>query len=231
MMDRERRSVMLRFRFDDPAQLLRHLHVVDNQGLIFLRDHRDDVHYQRVLLELAVRATQQQAVVRGEVLARASGRLRGVWLRVSDWQVVRRLCECAAFIPRRQPRASADGMVRLRRPSGEQVVGQLLDLGAGGLRVRGVRGLQQGEPCDVHVVGGPVVTSDLGAAQVVRLEGQDAGFRFVAAESAVVARLVASLRHAWQLALEMDHVPECCADGLPIEPSMPDVRRQFAIAR
>ncbi|HUJ28464.1 MAG TPA: hypothetical protein VLW85_20725, partial [Myxococcales bacterium] len=121
-MERERRSVMLRYRFDDSAQLLRHLHVVDGQGLIFLRDHRNDVHYQKVLLELAVRATRQQAVVRGEVLARASGRLRGVWLRISDSHVVRRLCECAAFIPRRALRASADGMVRLRRATGEQLV-------------------------------------------------------------------------------------------------------------
>lgn len=220
----ERRSVMLRYRFDTLGQLSRHLHAVETGALIFLRDHRNDVHYNRVLLELAVRETSQQSVVRGEVVARADGRIRGAWVRVPDGRVARRLCEPVPFTPRRLARVSADHLVRLRRSTGNELVAQLLDVGAGGLRVRGAGGLELGEWCDVRLIGGAVVTSDLGRAEVVRVSGNEAGLRFTPAGSGVVLRLMASLRQAWERALELDHLPECCAEGTPVEPSLPNLR-------
>jgi hypothetical protein len=223
---------MLRYRFYDPSQLRRHLHEVDNAGLLFLRDHRKHVHYERVLLELEVRQTQARAVVRGEVVARADGRIQGTWVRIAQPQVVKRLCEQDSFVPRRQLRVSADQMVRLRLASGEQVVAQLLDIGQGGLRVHGAQALAMGESCDVRLIGAPVVTSDVGRAQVVRIEGNDAGLRFTLPENTVVTRLVHALQRAWTLALELDHLPECCQASGPLEPAMPDLRRaQLAIAR
>jgi hypothetical protein len=217
---------MLRYRFDSLGQLVRHVHVVDHAALMFLRDHRRDVHYQRVLLELTVRETGQQAVVRGEVVARADGAIRGAWLQLSDAHIIRRLCEPEAFSVRMRNRVSTDQLVQLRRSSGEQVVAQALDVSTAGLRVRGARQLAPGECCFVHVIGGPVITSDLGVAQVVRVQGGEAGMRFTAPESASVVRMVRSLQQAWSKALELDHLPECCVEGRPIEPSLPVLRRR-----
>jgi hypothetical protein len=215
---------MLRYRFDRLGQLVSHVHVLDNSALMFLRDHRRDVHYARVLLELSVRETGQQATVRGEVVARADGSIRGVWLRLSDAHIIRRLCEPEAFSVRTRSRVSTDQLVQLRRSSGEQVVAQALDVSTGGLRVRGARGLMAGECCFVHVIGAPVTSSDLGVAEVIRTQGIEAGMRFSSPEGASVVRLVRSLQQAWGRALELDHLPECCAHGRPIEPTLPDLR-------
>ena len=214
---------MLRYRFDDLAQLSRHLHVVDNSVLIFLRDHRDDVHYERVLLDLSVRKTGEQTVVRGEVVSRAQGSIRGVWVRLSDPRIARRLSEPAPLSARRMPRLSTDQMVRLHFPGG-QLVAQLLDVSAGGLRVKGVRNIGPGDSCEVHLIGAPAVTSDLGAAQVLRIDGNEAGLSFTEPDSTALSRLIDSLKLSWRRALELDHLPECCARGEPLEPALPNLR-------
>jgi hypothetical protein len=221
---------MLRYRFDDLGQLSRHLHVVDHAAVIFLRDHRRDVHYERVLLELEIHETGENVVVRGEVVSRADARIRGAWLRLCDTRLARRLREPAALSSRRLPRVSTDRMIGLRRGSGDHLVAQLLDVSPVGLRVRGARGLALGESCDARLIGAPVVTSDLGCAQVVRVEGDEAGLRFTSAENVAVRRLVQSLQQAWRLAPELDHIPECCAEGRPIEPAPPDLRRACLVA-
>src|SRR5262249_7249409 len=146
--------------------------------------------------------TGEQAVVRGEVVSRSMGSIRGVWVRLCDPRIAQHLIDPRP-LARRMTRLSTDQMVRLRLPGG-QLVAQLLDVSVGGLRVKGSRGMAPGDGCEVRLIGAPAVISDLGEAEVLRVEGNEAGLRFSAPDSATVGRLLDSLQQAWRRALELD---------------------------
>lgn len=217
---------MMRYRFDSFEQVARHLHVVDNAALLFVRDQKKaGTPSGRVLLALDIRESGQETVVRGEVVARAEGGLPGSWLQLSDLRLARRLREPGGFRSRRAGRVSGDQLLQLRSASGNQLVAQLLDVGEGGLRVRGARGLLHGDEYAVRLLGLPALKSELGLARVVRADAAEAGLRFVKPGNPQVASYVKSLQDAWTRAVEIDHLPDCCASRGPIEPSMPKVRK------
>lgn len=217
----DRTTAMMRYTFDSAAQLSRHLHMVDNQALLFLRESKGPV--RRVLLELEVREPSQKTVVRGEVVARAEGQLPGSWFQFADTRLARKLQE--GNLKLRDRRLSADQLLQLKASSGSLVV-QLLDIGAGGLRVRCARGLGVGELVDARLLGAPVGDADLGGARVLRVQGQEAGLRFVKRGSASVLRLLTKLREEWDKAVQFQHPDECCKHGVTIEPSLPKLRKQ-----
>jgi len=217
----DRSTAMMRYTFDSPVQLARHLHLVDNHALLFLRESKADS--KRVLLELEVRDTSQKTVVRGELVARAEGQLPGSWFQFADTRLARKLQE--GNFKLRDRRLSADQLLQLKASSGSLVV-QLLDIGAGGLRVRCARGLGVGELVDTRLLGASVAHASLGGARVLRVEGQEAGLRFVNRATPAVLRLLTKLREEWGKALQLEHAKDCCKHGIPIEPSLPKLRKQ-----
>lgn len=219
------RVSLIRYRFDSLQQLAKHLHVVDNAALLFVRDHKKDHPPKgRVLLELEVVEPGHRTVVRAEVVARAEGTLTGSWLQLSDVRLARRLREMSQFAARLDGRVSADQVVQLRGNDGRQVVVQLLDISVGGMRVRGALGSLAGQDCAVRVLGVPAISAELGTARVVRIEAQEAGLRFADSGNPQVARYIESLQKEWARATEIDHLPGCCSLRGPIEPSLPKVR-------
>lgn len=217
----DRPTAMMRYTFDSPVQLARHLHLVDNQALLFLRESKGT--QKRVLLELEVREPSQKTVVRGEVVARAEGQLPGSWFQFADTRLARKLQE--GNFKLRDRRLSADQLLQIKTKAGSLVV-QLLDIGAGGLRVRCARGLAPGEMVDARLLGAPIAQADLGDARVLRVQGQEAGLRFVNRGSPSVLRLLTKLREEWDKAVQLEHAKECCKHGVPIEPSLPKLRKQ-----
>ena len=221
----ERAATMMRYTFDSMGQLARHLHVVDNQALLFVRDQKkvQVAGTGRVMVELEVAEAEQKTVVRGEVVARAEGQLPGSWLQFADTRLARRL-QKGGFV-RRERRVSADQLLQLNGSSGAQHIVQLLDMSPGGMRVR-ARGLAVGETCTIRLLGARNVQSDLGAATVLRADGQEIGLRFASRDNASVKRYLASLQEAWDRAVQVKHHPECCVQHGPIEPSLPKLRKQ-----
>lgn len=217
---------MIRYRFDTLGQLTQHLHVVDNVALLFVPDPRKGARLSgRTLLELSARESGHHTVVRGDVVARAEGGMTGSWLRLADLRLAKRLRETGTFAARRDGRISADQVVRLRGEGGEQLVLQLLDISKGGMRVRGAAGLRPGQRCSVRLLGAPASSADLGLARVMRIDSLEVGLRFDETGNPQVARYIDQLKKDWSQAIEVDHLPGCCAGRGPIEPSLPQVRR------
>jgi hypothetical protein len=225
----DRGAAMMRYTFDSMGQLARHLHVVDNQALLFVRDQNvPAASVGRVMVELEVSELAQKTVVRGEVVARAEGRLPGSWLQFADTRLARRL-QKGGFIARRERRVSADQLLQLNSPAGTQLIVQLLDMSSGGMRVRCARGLNAGETCTIRLLGSRTAHADLGAATVLRAEGQEAGLRFAAGDNPAVKRYLQGLHEAWDRAVQIKHHPDCCGQRGPIEPSLPKLRKQDAL--
>jgi hypothetical protein len=222
-MDRSS-ATMMRYSFENMGQLARHLHVVDNHGLLFLRDERKaGAAQRRVILELEVKELAQRTVVRGEVVARSEGQLPGAWLQFSDTRLARRLQK--GQLASRDRRLSGEQLLQLTVASGSLIV-QLLDIGGGGLRVRSFSGLSPGQACSVRVLGGRAEKTDLGDARVLRVDGQEAGLRFAVKNSPAVLRYLRTLEEAWDRAVRLEHPPDCCKLRGPIEPSLPKLRKQ-----
>jgi hypothetical protein len=215
---------MMRYRFDSMGQLARHLHVVENHALLFLREEKKHgPASRRVILELEVKELAQRTVVRGEVVARSDGQLPGSWLQLSDTRLARRLQR--GQFTKRERRLSGEQLLQLTGHSGSVIV-QLLDIGGGGLRVRSAQGLWAGQTCSVRVLGGRSVQADLGNARVLRVDGQEAGLRFSVKDAPAVLRYLRTLEEAWDKAVQLEHPSECCRLRGTIEPSLPKLRKQ-----
>jgi hypothetical protein len=216
---------MMRYTFESFGQLASHLHVVGNQALLFVRDQTKPAQpLSRVVLELEVSELKQKTTVRGEVVARADGRLRGSWLQLSDLRLARQI-QRGSFNVKRQPRVSGDQLLQLATDSGVQLMVQLLDISPGGMRVRSARGIAAGQLCTVRLVGARATQADLGKAQVLRADGSEAGLKFLDERHAGLARYLRTLEEAWARALQIRHPPECCRMRGPIEPPMPKLRK------
>jgi hypothetical protein len=221
----DRGATMMRYTFDSTGQLARHLHLVNNQALLFVHDQkRQGGALGRVLLELEVSELKQTAVVRGEVVARAEGQLPGSWLQIADTRLARRL-QKGNFTARREGRVSGDQLLQLSSPDGTKLIVQLLDMSPGGMRVRCASGVGVKDTCTIRLLGARTVQADLGTATVLRAEGQEVGLRFASKDNPAVKRYLAGLQSAWDRAVHINHLPECCGRSGPIEPSLPKLRK------
>lgn len=216
---------MMRYTFDSMGQLARHLHVVDNQALLFVRNQKVRAAAAgKVMVELSVNDPEQKAVVRGEVVARAEGQLPGSWLQFGDTRLAKRLPK--GGFARRERRVAADQLLQLSTPAGAQLIVQLLDVSCGGMRVRSARGLNAGDTCGIRLLGARTMHADLGTAAVLRTDGQEVGLRFENRDNPAVKRYLQGLQEAWDRALQIKHPPDCCKQRGPIEPSLPKLRKQ-----
>jgi hypothetical protein len=212
---------LIRYRFDTLEQLSRHLHMVDDAALIFLPEpEKASALPERVMVELVLREPSQETVVRGAVVSRAEGQVRGSWLQLADTRLAMRLRYGRGLEGRREGRVSADHLVQLHSDYGDHFIAQILDVSSGGMRVHGARGLLVGGSYGVRLLGEKPVQAELGVAHVARLEGSEAGLRFVLAGNPPVLQFVESLREAWKRAPEIVHLAGCCARD-PIEPALP----------
>jgi hypothetical protein len=223
----EQDSLMLRYGFDTFEQLERHLHLKNGAALLFLPECKggEPAPGRRVLVEIAIREKAQQTAVRGQVVVRAQ---RGSWLQLSDTRLALRVRR-GGFASRREGRVSADAVLSLRSSQGTQLVAQLLDLGAGGMRVRGAGRLLEGETYTVRLMNARRESSDFAVAQVVRFEGGEAGMRFVAPRSPQVPRYIALLLEEWMSAPEIEHPVGCCNGRGLLEPPLPKLQRPASL--
>jgi hypothetical protein len=227
----ERGTMLVRCRFDTLEQLAQHLHVMPSATLLFLPEPRiANARVRTVLVELSVRETRQQTVVRGEPAGQAHENPPGAWLELSEHHLPRLARPPGPLMARRDQRVSGDQLLKLRGQFGEQVIARLLDVGAGGLCVRAPRELMTGDIYLVRLLDVPPSRADLGPAQVVRARGAEAGLRFVAPGSVQVIRYIGSLRETWLRATDLQHHPRCCKDGVPPAPSVSEPRRKSVLA-
>jgi len=147
-----RNYALFRYRFDSFDQVVRHLHVVHGVALIFVADPPSKRVEGKILLEMVVRAPAQQTVVRGEVVARGESGGLAAALRPAAGG----LPECGEGF-RRQARRAGElrPALQFRSASGLQLIGKLLDVGPGGMRVRGVPGMLLGETYSLRLLGAP----------------------------------------------------------------------------
>lgn len=209
--------MMLKYCFDTVEQLTRHLHVSDNSTLMFARDPGHSLLPGRGLLQLQVNQTGAAAIVRAEVVARSGGAIPGAWMQL-DARLGRHLMARGTFKARHHYRICANHVVLVLSGRSVQAV-QLLDVGTGGLRVRGELTLD--DWYEVRLIGARRLECDLGVAEVVRVDASESGLRFVEPQSQAVRSLIGNLDTVWAGADRIEHPAACCAGGLPVEPVAP----------
>ncbi len=116
---------------------------------------------------------------------------------------------------------SSDQLLQFRSASGLQLIGKLLDVGPGGMRVRGVPGMLLGETYSLRLLGAPAGLADWGKAEVTRLEEPEAGLRFLPPRNPQVPRYIQLQIEAWMRAPEIDHPAGCCGPSGVLEPPLP----------
>jgi hypothetical protein len=221
---------MIRYAFDSFSQLGKHLHLVDNASLMFLFDaKRAGATSGKVLVELEVRESAMKTVVRGEVVARAEGGIAGTWVQFNDARLAKRLQKPDAFAARRERRVSTEQIVQLRASSGVQLVAQMLDISAGGVRLRGATGVLRGMTYTLRLLGARPAFAELGRARAVRCEGQEAALQFTERGNEAVQRYLQVLQDEWARAPRLEHPKECCARMGRLEPALPKLRKQTAL--
>lgn len=214
--------MLLSYRFDTVDQLVRHLHLDGDSTLMFAPGPARPL--QDGLLQLQVAQTGAQATVRAQVVARALGSLPGAWMRF-DSRLCQHLRTHGSLEARHHHRSFAEQvMVVLSGGRASRVV-QLLDVGTGGLRVRG--GLEAGDWYEVRLVGARRTEGELGVAEVMRVEGSESGLRFVEPQTEALDHAIGELEKLWAGAGRIEHAKACCVGGRPIEPAAPRRRPAF----
>ncbi len=220
-----RAAQLLKFRFDHPAQLKQHLHLVDGRTLFFVRAAPNNlVGSARVVLEISFVSSEQVTILRGSVLSRVEGAQQGVWLEFPDGKLARRMADPSVMVPRKQRRVGCDAMVEVRAGMGG-VMARMIDVSMSGARLAGALRLASGKELQLRVMGAPADwPSDLGRAEMAREEVGDCGVRFLRADAEsrkAVAKLVQVAQQAWARAPELTHPPSCCKGGVVLEPPLP----------
>jgi len=217
-------ATLLRYRFDDVEQLQQHLHVVEGRGVFFFRDPKLSLASgNRIVLEILLDNTQQQSVLRGQVLARDEG---GLWLEFPDARLARRVAE-RALTKRKHLRIPTDDLVQVRGALGAQI-GRMLDISLSGARMTGLSlSAQAGSPVEMRLMAPPEgVPADAWRGAIIRNHPGDLAVRFNRDDPTtrlVVARLQESVQEAWQQARELSHPPICCGAGGVLEPPLPHI--------
>jgi hypothetical protein len=228
MTNGDRRSVMLRQRFESIEQLKAHLHVADGRSLLFFRDPGLNLAAGAlVLVELVFANSEQTRVVRANLVARSEA--QGSWLATGNARFAREVRE-SGLVPRRGRRLGADLPLRIRRLDGSEHLVTLLDLSISGAHIGGglPRSLARQSEMDLRLACNELgQTPELGRAKVVWIEEGEAGLTFDRTNSSCrvsVGRLFQTLQKQWEAARSVDHLAACCADRGLLEPVLPRLR-------
>jgi hypothetical protein len=228
MANGERRSTLLRLRFESVEQLKAHLHVVQGRSLVFFRDAGLQIPAGgAVMLELAFTNSEQTRAVRATHVARSEG--QGSWLATATGHFAREVHD-RGIVPRRGRRLGADLPLRIRRQNGSEHLVTLLDLSIAGGRIGGglPTSVVRGSSLDLRLLS-PTVGQppDLGQATAAWVEDGEAGLVFDRARSACrvsVGRLFQGLQKEWETARTIDHHPGCCVGQGVLDPPLPRLR-------
>ncbi|HEX9576923.1 MAG TPA: PilZ domain-containing protein [Myxococcales bacterium] len=228
MANDDRRSLLLRHRFDSGDQLKTHLHVVEGLSLLFFRDPALNLAAgAAVLLEVILASSEQARVVRASLVARVEG--QGSWLAIPNSKFAREVHD-RGFIERRGRRLGADRPVKVRCADGSDRLVTLLDLSIAGARLGGglPRSIAPGDQLELRLLSTEVgQPPELGRASVVWAEDGEAGLLFDRAQSTCrvsVGRLFQTLQKQWEQARTIDHPAGCCAGKGLFDPPVPRVR-------
>jgi PilZ domain-containing protein len=228
MAREDRRSTLLRHRFESVEQLKAHLHTVDGRTLLFFRDPTLGLGAgASVLLELTFAMSEQTRVVRASLVARSEG--QGFWLAMANGHFARDVND-RGLVPRRTRRLGADRPLRIRRADGSEHLVTLLDLSIAGARIGGglPRTIAPGSELDLRLASPELgLIPELGRATVVWTDEGEAGLTFDRALSTCrvsVGRMFQALQKEWEKARTVDHLSGCCASGGLIEPPVPRLR-------
>jgi hypothetical protein len=220
-------TTLLRHRFETIGALQRHLHPIEGRSFLFFRSESLVLAGgARVLLEVNFTSNEQQTVLRGQVLGRVEGAHPGLWLEFPDTRLLKKADE-GAIASRKQRRVGCDVLIEVRKP-GCPSLGRLVDISLGGARFAGMGGLRIHEQVEVRVVSANKEwPSELGRAQVVRMEDHDIGTKFLRDQPQsrmAITRLFGALQEGWVKAPEVSHPASCCRNGQLFEPPLPRVK-------
>jgi hypothetical protein len=129
----QQRSLLLRSRFDHPAQLQHHLHVRDARaGYLWFAGGGDAHAGDRVALEVSFGALSQLCILHGRVRLAEE---QGLWLEVPVAGHIVRWAPGVGLPHRRHDRVAVDLLAHVTPPAGAGFLCRVLDLGEGGLRL------------------------------------------------------------------------------------------------
>lgn len=225
-------AALLRYRFDDSAQLSRHLHLAEGRIVFFYGDRNAGLQGAGpVALEIGIGQEREVGTLRGSVLARVEGNTGGAWLQFPDVRLFRKLQDGSVNLTsRRQRRLACDLMVEIRH-AGQPCLGRLLDISLEGAKIIGVPNLRGNAPIFARLAaperGWP---STLGVAKVVRTSGSEVGVQFNRDDEssrAATGRLYELVQASWAAARDIKHSPLCCQQGRLLEPPFPHIRTRI----
>lgn len=219
----------LRYRSDDFAQALAHVHWSAGRALFFFRDPRLALAPgARVCLEWTFAVGSPHRILHGSAVETVSG--NGVWLELLDTRPLRELTPL--IFTRRAHRLGTDLALCVRRLGQSFVPARMLDVSADGARIHLAGTLSGGESIELRLLaaGGPGFR-ELGSAFVAWTDGTEAGIKFDRLDSFCrieVARLAGEIEDLWADAISAVHLRSCCgAQGL-IEPALPRLAERQA---
>ena len=221
-----RAATLLRSRFDSPAQLGKHLHIVNERTLFFFRATPKDVIVGgRIALEISFQSSEQIIVMRGTARSQTMGLQPGLWLEFPDTgRLARRTEDPAGLTNRKQRRIGCDTLVEVRLGAASTLT-RMLDVSMGGARLAGSFHRGDATQVQLRVLGAPPDwPSELGRAEMAREDKGDFGVRFLRTDPEsrkAVMRLVQLAQEAWARAPEVTHPPVCCDRGVMLEPPVP----------
>jgi len=225
---RSPKAALLRLRFQSLEQLRKHLHVVDNATLLFIRDPGLDLPGgSTALLEIAFDTTEETRSVRTTVLARAEG--LGLWLAMPNARFARDMKE-RGLMQRKGRRVGTDRFLRLTREGGSEHMVLMLDLSLAGVRIGGglPASLSPGQTINLRLASAePGEPVELGRGRVTWVEAGEAGValdRSDPAARAAGAKLFQAAEARWRSAREVRHLDACCKPGGLMDPPVPRVR-------
>jgi hypothetical protein len=214
------RSHLVRYRFDDPAQLGKHLHATDAHGrYLFLRDPGPQFGTgARVVLDVSFRANAHRCVLHGLVRLRDHGSRSSAWLEVPA--AARVQDGYPSPTRRRWQRLPTDLMAEIRPNDVAPFLCRVLDLGPRGLRVFG----------NAESFGSGVLQMTLlptegslppveSGARVAWSRSHEVGIEILGTVAPSYPALLHSIEDAWGAADALSHPSSCtCSEGdLPDE--------------
>lgn len=216
--------LLLRYRFDSPAQLRWHARLADGRVLMFYPDPLQQGRTgEKAVLELAFAGSDQTMTFAASVHSRTMGDLAGVWLELHGARVVDDV-RFALHAPRRAHRRIAfDAIVRVQTARRPNSLGRLKDVSLAGARISGLDGdLLPGEEIRLGESGRTLSLR----ARVSWSRAGTTAVEFLRADPVTLAagsKLAAAASARWASVRTLSHPASCRCDrgGHVLEPLRP----------